>query len=160
MDKAHEGDSPDAVRCDSKLIFMGEISGGPRASERRGVGVLRAVRHRDGALCVVVRRATTGARWTRCSGSPAPARLGAICPKNLATGTRCIGNTVAGRPAGLWDLMLEALAEGGGSDAVQMVDSTVIRAHHCAAGARGDSKPGSWPLARWLLDQNPRPDQR
>ena len=62
--------------------------------------------------------------------------------------------------AGLWDLMLEALAEGGGSNAVHMVDSTVIRAHHCAAGPRGDSKSGSWPLARWLLDQNPCPDQR
>ena len=42
--------------------------------------------------------------------------------------------------SGLWDLMLEALAEGGGNDAVQMVDSTVIRAHHCAAGARGGLK--------------------
>ena len=62
--------------------------------------------------------------------------------------------------SGLWDLMLEALAEGGGNDAVQMIDSTVIRAHHCAAGARGDSKSGSWPLARWLFDQNPCPDQR
>jgi transposase len=41
---------------------------------------------------------------------------------------------------GLWDLMLEALAEGGGNAAVQMVDSTVIRAHHCAAGARGGLK--------------------
>jgi transposase len=61
---------------------------------------------------------------------------------------------------GLWDRMLEALAKGGGNAAVQMVDSTVIRAHHCAAGARGDSKPGSWPLARWLHDQNPRQDQR
>ena len=38
--------------------------------------------------------------------------------------------------SGLWDLMLEALAEGGGNDAVQMVDSTIIRAHHCAAGAK------------------------
>jgi transposase len=42
--------------------------------------------------------------------------------------------------SGLWDLMLEALAEGGGNGAVQMVDSTVIRAHHCAAGARGGLK--------------------
>jgi transposase len=41
---------------------------------------------------------------------------------------------------GLWDLMLEALAEGGGNAAVQMVDSTVIRARHCAAGARGGLK--------------------
>jgi transposase len=42
--------------------------------------------------------------------------------------------------SGLWDLMLEALAEGGGNGAVQMVDSTVTRAHHCAAGARGGLK--------------------
>jgi transposase len=42
--------------------------------------------------------------------------------------------------SGLWDLILDALAEGGGNDAVQMVDSTVIRAHHCAAGARGGLK--------------------
>jgi len=33
--------------------------------------------------------------------------------------------------------MLEALADGGGNDAIQMVDSASIRAHHCAAGARG-----------------------
>ena len=37
--------------------------------------------------------------------------------------------------SGLWDLMLEMLANVGGNDLVQMVDSTVIRAHHCAAGA-------------------------
>ena len=42
--------------------------------------------------------------------------------------------------SGLWDLMLEAFAKGGSNDAVQMVDSTVIRAHHCAAGARGGFK--------------------
>lgn len=42
--------------------------------------------------------------------------------------------------SGLWDLMLDALADGGGNNAVQMVDSTVIRAHHCAAGARGGLK--------------------
>ena len=42
--------------------------------------------------------------------------------------------------SGLWDLMLEALADGGGGTTVQMVDSTSIRAHHCAAGARGGLK--------------------
>ena len=31
VDKAHRGDSRDAVRCDSKLIFLVEISCGPRA---------------------------------------------------------------------------------------------------------------------------------
>ena len=46
--------------------------------------------------------------------------------------------------SGLWDLMLDALAEGGGNDAVQMVDSTSIRAHHCAAGARGGLRARLW----------------
>lgn len=43
--------------------------------------------------------------------------------------------------SGLWDLLLEALndAEGVG-ETVQMIDSTIIRAHHCAAGARGGLK--------------------
>ena len=40
--------------------------------------------------------------------------------------------------AGLWDVLLQALADGGGeADALQMIDSTIIRAHHCAGGARG-----------------------
>ena len=38
----------------------------------------------------------------------------------------------------LWDVMLEALADGGGdADLLQMIDSTSIRAHHCAAGQGG-----------------------
>ena len=43
VDKAREGDSRDAVRCDSKLIFMQEIGGDPRSVERRGMGLLRPV---------------------------------------------------------------------------------------------------------------------
>ena len=40
--------------------------------------------------------------------------------------------------AGLWDMILEALNESGTMpDQVQMIDSTVIRAHHQAAGAKG-----------------------
>jgi len=40
--------------------------------------------------------------------------------------------------SGLWGLLLEALngTEGVG-ETVQMINSTVIRAHHCAAGAKG-----------------------
>ena len=43
--------------------------------------------------------------------------------------------------AGLWELMLEAL-NGSGilPEQVQMIDSTVIRAHHQAAGAKGGLK--------------------
>lgn len=40
--------------------------------------------------------------------------------------------------SGLWDVLLEAFADSGGeADALQMIDSTIIRAHHCAAGAGG-----------------------
>lgn len=40
--------------------------------------------------------------------------------------------------AGLWQLILEALHESQVvPDSVQMIDSTIIRAHHQAAGAKG-----------------------
>jgi len=40
--------------------------------------------------------------------------------------------------AGLWDLILEALNKSEAMpDHVQMIDSTIIRAHHQAAGAKG-----------------------
>jgi transposase len=38
--------------------------------------------------------------------------------------------------AGVWDVILEALNETGqGQDSVQMIDSTIVRAHQHAAGA-------------------------
>lgn len=43
--------------------------------------------------------------------------------------------------SGVWELMLEALnASGTVPDSVQMIDSTVVRAHHQAAGAKGGLK--------------------
>jgi transposase len=43
--------------------------------------------------------------------------------------------------AGLWELILSALNESEAvADTVQMIDSTIIRAHHCAAGAKGGLK--------------------
>lgn len=39
---------------------------------------------------------------------------------------------------GLWERIMEALNESGlVPDALQMIDSTVVRAHHQAAGAKG-----------------------
>lgn len=38
----------------------------------------------------------------------------------------------------MWDVLPQALADvGGEADALQMIDSTIVRAHHCAAGAKG-----------------------
>ena len=43
--------------------------------------------------------------------------------------------------AGLWELMLEVLNQSDiAPDSVQMIDSTIIRAHHQAAGAKGGLK--------------------
>jgi len=40
--------------------------------------------------------------------------------------------------SGLWDILLEALnATEAIPDSVQMIDSTIVRAHHHAAGAKG-----------------------
>ena len=37
----------------------------------------------------------------------------------------------------MWDVILEALNESGeGQDTVQMIDSTIVRAHQHAAGAK------------------------
>ena len=42
---------------------------------------------------------------------------------------------------GLWDVLLDALTSSGAAPkTVQMIDSTVIRAHHQAAGAKGGLK--------------------
>ena len=42
---------------------------------------------------------------------------------------------------GLWELILDVLNDSGLSpDSVHMIDSTVIRAHHLAAGAKGGLK--------------------
>jgi transposase len=40
--------------------------------------------------------------------------------------------------SGVWDVILEGLAGSRVSDAaLQMIDATIIRAHHCAAGGKG-----------------------
>ncbi|PWJ19367.1 Transposase DDE domain-containing protein [Jannaschia seohaensis] len=63
----------------------------------------------------------------------------------------------------LWETILEALNEGAAElehppDRLQMIDSTVVRAHQHAAGARGeDSATGYWALKRWPDDQDPPP---
>jgi transposase len=42
---------------------------------------------------------------------------------------------------GVWDILLQALVDSGGDvDALQMIDSTTVRAHRCAAGEKGGVK--------------------
>ncbi len=43
--------------------------------------------------------------------------------------------------SGVFDIMLQGFADSGGdADMPQMIDSTVIRAHRCAAGLKGGFK--------------------
>ena len=43
--------------------------------------------------------------------------------------------------SGVWDLLLQALADSGGAlDMLQMIDSTIIRAHRCAAGKKTEEQ--------------------
>ena len=47
--------------------------------------------------------------------------------------------------SGVWDLMLQALADGHRElEALQMIDSTIVRAHRCAAGQKGGTKTRLW----------------
>jgi len=47
--------------------------------------------------------------------------------------------------SGVWDVLLQGLADGGGDlDALQMIDSTTIRAHRCAAGEKGGANSRRW----------------
>ena len=42
---------------------------------------------------------------------------------------------------GVWDLLLQALADSGGAlDLLQMIDSTIVRAHRCAAGEKTEEQ--------------------
>ena len=43
--------------------------------------------------------------------------------------------------SGVWDILLQAVADSGGElDMLQMMDSTISRAHRCAAGKKGGSE--------------------
>ncbi|MBV9653299.1 MAG: transposase [Acetobacteraceae bacterium] len=124
------------MRRDSKLIFMREISGDSRPSDRRGMVVLRAVCDRDRAAA----RAAAAGPSPRAGAVFWIARTGAPwrdLPEELGNWNSVHRQFRRSTASGLWDLMLSALAEGGGSDGLQMVDSTIVRAHHCAAGAKG-----------------------
>jgi transposase len=59
---------------------------------------------------------------------------------------------------GVWDAMLQTLVDLGLTDHWQhMIDSTTIRGHVSAAGARGGLSGGFWSITRRLYVQSPHP---
>ncbi|MCX2564689.1 hypothetical protein [Acetobacter thailandicus] len=58
----------------------------------------------------------------------------------------------------LWDALPQTLVDLSLTDKWQhMVDSTVVRTHSQATGAKGESFRGFWSLTRRLYEQNPCP---
>ena len=90
----------------------------------RGRGGRRASNHRlvlDGVFWI----ARTGAQWRDL-------------PEEFGKWSSVYRQFRRWTLAGLWELILEALNESGAAPGqVQMIDSTIIRAHHQAAGAKG-----------------------
>lgn len=59
---------------------------------------------------------------------------------------------------GVWDAILATLVELGLTDDWQhMIDSTIVRGHVSAVGAKGGLCAGSWSITRRLYVQGPRP---
>ena len=96
----------------------------PFTAAIRGLGGRRAANHRlvlDGVFWI----ARTGAPWRDL-------------PEEFGKWASVYRQFRRWTLAGLWELVLEALnASGAVPDTVQMIDSTIVRAHHAAAGAKG-----------------------
>ena len=79
------------------------------------------------------RRTLDGIFWVTRTGAP-----WRDLPEELGKWNSVYRQFLRWSRSGLWDFLLEVLASSGAaSKTVQMIDSTVIRAHHQAAGAKG-----------------------
>ena len=82
---------------------------------------------------MVVLPQTTVVFWTGFSGLRTRVRNGVIYRRNSASGLRFIASSVAGRRRVFGSLNDSATAP----PQARMIDGTIIRAHHPAAGAKG-----------------------
>ncbi len=79
------------------------------------------------------RRVLDGIFWIARTGAP-----WRDLPEELGKWSSVYRQFLRWTRAGLWDILLEALAKTEAvPDTLQMIDSTIIRAHHHAAGGRG-----------------------
>ena len=72
----------------------------------------------------------------------------------MGSGPVCI-NFMRWSKAGVWPMIFNTLAADADTEWV-MIDSTLVRAHPHAAGARKVSKPGLRTLLWWIFYQDPR----
>lgn len=97
------------------VVVGGPLSGRPPSDHRRRL---------DGIFWIT----RTGAPWRDL-------------PEELGKWNTVYRQFLRWSRSGLWDFLLEALSDSGAAPkTIQMIDSTVIRAHHQAAGAKGGLK--------------------
>lgn len=96
-------------------------------------GFIRAVRHPNGRKPTDHRLVLDGIFWIARTGAP-----WRDLPEEFGKWSSVYRQFRRWTLAGLWEEVLDALNHAGiAPDKLQMVDSTVIRAHHHAAGAKG-----------------------
>ena len=97
---------------------------------------LAVVRQPNGRKAVDHRRVMDGVFWIARTGAP-----WRDLPEEFGKWGSVYRQFRRWTLAGLWQTILEVLNESEAvPDSVQMIDSTVIRAHHQAAGAKGGLK--------------------
>ena len=117
---------------------------------------IRAIRQPNGRKPLDHRRVLDGVFWIARTGAP-----WRDLPEEFGKWGSVYRQFRRWTLAGLWQMILEVLNDSEVvPDSVQMIDSTIVRAHHQAAGTKGGSEAGSWPLKRWLHDQDPPPHKR
>ena len=57
---------------------------------------------------------------------------------------------------GVWEKLFRELAGNGRSTDTQMINSTHVKAHRSAAGGKGGTEAGCWPLARRAQHEDTR----
>lgn len=94
---------------------------------------IAAVRSTNGRKPVDHRRVLDGVFWIARTGAP-----WRDLPEEFGKWGSVYRQFRRWTLAGLWEAILDVLNDSEAvPDTVQMVDSTIVRAHHCAAGARG-----------------------
>jgi len=94
---------------------------------------LKAIRQPNGRKPVDHRRVLDGVFWIAPRGAP-----WRDLPEEFGKWGSVYRQFRRWTLAGLWETILEVLNEAEAvPDAVQMIDSTIVRAHHCAADAKG-----------------------
>ena len=102
---------------------------------------------------------TTGRSWKRFTSSRFTTSPGARFRRNTASGTASGSGFCRLSRSGVFEAFFQLLAETSKTaHLVQMFDSTVVRAHVSAAGAKGGSKSGARAPAWRLLVQDPPQD--